>query len=292
MEHAGIRDDMTLAMKKVVRNLEETAAGGLSQYSSIAHTIEIDAVDGETYVYYLYNSDDSTLNSTYGESTYDLRRAKTTGGWTEIINDAFETDFGNWTDGGNDCSRYTGGTYAHEGSAAINLQDSTSQSVMSTSDLALSGYSEVKVDFWYYTVSMETGEDFWLQISTDGGGGYTTVQAWVADTDFSNGSFYQESVTITGYTLTDITRIRFRADASNNNDDVYIDEVVVSASTGTAEDPASGEGMLILRDVVSPDATEPATDLTISGNEITLDLVVQRDLEIMTMRTKVRPRNL
>ena len=51
-------------------------------------------------------------------------------------------------------------------------------------------------------------------------------------------------------------------------------------------------GVLILRDLVSPAAAEPATDLTISGNEVTLDIVVQRGDETVVMRTKVRPRNL
>lgn len=51
-------------------------------------------------------------------------------------------------------------------------------------------------------------------------------------------------------------------------------------------------GVLILRDLVSPAANEPATDLTISSNEVTLDFVVQRSDEIVRIRTKVRPRNL
>jgi len=293
IEHADVRDDMTFATEKIVRDLKKTAEGGLSQYSSIAHTIEIDTVDGSTSVFYLYNASDTTLDSTYSESTYDLRRACTVPScWTQIIYDEFETDFGNWTDGGTDCTRYISGPFAHQGIAAIEIQDNTSSSVMSTSDLDLSSYSQVLVEFWYHPRDLDGVEDFWLQISTNGGDSYSTVQTWVNGTDFTNGSFYEESVTITGYTLTDETRIRFRVDASGNDDNIYFDEVRVSASTGVTDSPSSGEGMLLLRDVVSPDATEPATDLTISGNEVTLDLVVQRGTETMTMRTKVRPRNL
>ena len=62
IEHAGIRDDMTFAMEKIVRDIKKTAQGGLSQYSSIAHTIEIDSINGGTYVYYLYNASDTTLD--------------------------------------------------------------------------------------------------------------------------------------------------------------------------------------------------------------------------------------
>ena len=153
-------------------------------------------------------------------------------GWTEIIYDEFESGFGNWTDGGADCLLYSHhlGTHAHQGTAAVNLQDNTSTSVVTTGDLSLSAYDdEARVNFWYKAEGMSSNEDFWLQISTDGGAGYTTVQSWVEGTDFQNGTFYEESVTITGYSLTDQTRIRFRCDASNNGDDIYIDEVRVSA---------------------------------------------------------------
>ncbi len=76
---------------------------------------------------------------------------------------------------------------------------------------------------------MEADEDYWLQMSTNGGGSYTTVQTWVSGVDFENDSFYFDSVTITGYTLTNQTRIRFRLDASDDDDDIYLDEIRVSA---------------------------------------------------------------
>ena len=64
------------------------------------------------------------------------------------------------------------------------------------------------------------------------------------------------------------------------------------ANITSGDNPASGDGVLILRDLVSPAATEPATALTISGTQVTLDLVVQRSDETVRIRTKVRPRNL
>jgi prepilin-type N-terminal cleavage/methylation domain-containing protein len=134
----GIREDVSYAIEKVVRDLKEIANGTLSQYSSIAHTIQYDDLSGNTYVLYLYNADDATLDSTYGGSLYDLRKANITQG----------------------------------------------------------------------------------------------------------------------------------------------------------DNPASGEGLLILRDLVSPDATSPATALTIGYTQVTLDFVIQRSDEIVRTRTKVRPRNL
>jgi hypothetical protein len=71
------------------------------------------------------------------------------------------------TDGGNDCARYTSGTYAYGGSAAIDIQDNSGAAssfyMTSTADVATPGYTSIVVDFYFYAVSMETGEDFWVQ---------------------------------------------------------------------------------------------------------------------------------
>jgi hypothetical protein len=149
--------------------------------------------------------------------------------WTWILYDDFESSMGNWLDGGTNCMRYVGNTYTYQGSAALNLQDNTSTSVATTNNLALSGYSSIKVEFWYQCISMDNKtEDFWLQISTNGGASYTTVEEWNLNDEFINGQFYQDSVIITGRTLTNQTRIRFRCDAGDKNDDVYIDQITVS----------------------------------------------------------------
>jgi hypothetical protein len=175
-----------------------------------AFVVQVDATGG---------SDTATLNITVDAAPI---------GWTEILYDDFEGGFGNWTDGGADCILYTGGARAHQGSNAVNLQDNTGTSVMTTGNQVLSGKSEVQVEFWAYPNSFEGSEDFWLQISTNGGSSYTTVKAWVNGVDFSNGTFFSDSVIISGITLTDQTRLRFRCDASGNKDDIYIDEVRVS----------------------------------------------------------------
>ncbi len=183
-----------------------------------------------------------TARGTMNNAQRIVRQTFTAATWTEIIYDEFESGFGNWNDGGTDCIRYTGGTFAHQGDDAVDLQDNTSTSLMSTSNLALSGYSQILVEFWYYPRNFNGSEDFWLQIRPNSGSGYSTVQTWARGTDFSNGTFYQECVAITGYTLTNQTRIRFRMDASNNSDDVYIDEIRISAA------PESAGGLIATAD--------------------------------------------
>ena len=76
----GIREDISYATEKVVRDLKEMALRSLSQYGSIAHTVQYNDFAGNTYVFYLYNADDSSFDSAYSESLYNLRKANTSQG--------------------------------------------------------------------------------------------------------------------------------------------------------------------------------------------------------------------
>ena len=148
-------------------------------------------------------------------------------GCPTIDDEDFEINIGIWNDGGSDCRRNAAdANYAFSGNYCIRLRDNTSSSNMTTDPLDLSSYDEIVVDFTYITRSMENGEDFWLQISTDGST-YTTVKSYVSNIDFSNNEREFDQVTISG-PFTSNTTIRFRCDASNNSDWVYIDDVKIS----------------------------------------------------------------
>jgi len=154
--------------------------------------------------------------------------------WAVLTYDDFEVSFGNYTDGGGDCSLYTGGsTYAHQGTKAVDIQDNsgTASAFYHTAgiDVHTPGYTEIKVEFWFKAASMETGEDFWVQYYN--GSTWTTVASYKSGTDFSNGTFYNKTVLVneSSYTFPTGMKIRFMCDAGDNTDDVYIDEVRVSA---------------------------------------------------------------
>ncbi|NRB52279.1 MAG: T9SS type A sorting domain-containing protein [Saprospiraceae bacterium] len=99
---------------------------------------------------------------------------------------------------------------------------------MTTDDLDLSLYSELKVNFTYLTISMDNAlEDFWLQVSTDGGVTFTTVEEWNFGDEFENDVRYFDEVLIPG-PFSPTTQLRFRCDASGNQDWVYIDNVEIS----------------------------------------------------------------
>ncbi|MDB9960816.1 DUF5011 domain-containing protein [Oceanihabitans sp.] len=142
----------------------------------------------------------------------------------------FETGWDGWIDGGSDCARYSGSN-SYEGSFSIRIRDNTNSSTMTLSNIDVTPYSQVVVDFYFYVNSMENGEDFWLQFYD--GSNYITAQTWVSGSGISNGSFYNATVTLTPaqYNFASNSGFRFRCDASGNNDQIYIDQVTITGTT-------------------------------------------------------------
>lgn len=170
-----------------------------------------------------------------------------TGGCTNTnidFND-FEAGFGIWNDGGSDCTLDTRANFANSGNNTIRLRDNSTSSVTTTDILALSGFTEVTIDFTYLAQGMETGEDFWLQASIDGGASYQTLITWTSGSDFTNFAREYETVTITG-NFTNSTRFRFRCNASANNDLVYLDDINISGCTnGNREDEKKPSDLIL-----------------------------------------------
>jgi subtilisin-like proprotein convertase family protein len=225
------------------------------------------------------NQDGGSLNS------WSLNICSSGGGGgcnSQTINsEGFESGWGIWTDGGTDCARINNASFANTGTYSIQLRDNTSTSVMSTTNQNLAGYNQITVNFSYITGNFSTGEDFWAQISTNGGSTYTTVEDWVAGTDFSNGQRKSGTVTING-PFTSTTRIRFRCDASTDADVVYIDDVVITGCLNFTGDP-SEEARTIVDDakpvaanhlLAYPNPTSDQLTVEFSQSEGTATLVV------------------
>jgi N-sulfoglucosamine sulfohydrolase len=176
-------------------------------------TVQVDATGG---------SDTASLNITVD--------AAPPGGWTELTNDDFESGWGNWLDGGADALLTSVNAI---GSQCLNLQDNSNSSESElASSLDLTGYTELKIEFSYVVKSFENAEDFWVRYSSNGGSSWTTIKAFVNDVDFiDDGTRYNPVLTIDSgsYTFSNNVKIMFECDASGNNDDVYIDNVVISA---------------------------------------------------------------
>ncbi len=155
--------------------------------------------------------------------------------YSTIDDEDFESGWGIWNDGGSDCRRSSNDApYANSGTYCARLRDNTSTSVMTTDDLNLTAYDELSVDFSYYVRSFDnSNEDFWLQISTNSGSTYSTVEEWNLNDEFVNNERKFDVVTIAG-PFTSNTRLRFRADASGNSDWAYIDDVLIEGCTASS----------------------------------------------------------
>jgi len=203
-----------------------------------------------------------------GETKVDYVTVTEPAGWTVITYDDFESGWGTYTDGGGDCALYTGGSYAHQGSNAADIQDNsgTASSFYHTTGYDVSGFDELEVAFWYMAVSMDnSNEDFWLQYYD--GSSWVTVETWARSTDFDNNVFYNEVVTLSSsqYNFPTNARLRFVCDASGNSDDVYIDEIEFRGSGGTPTAPTAAfagsptSGMLPLEVAFTDQSTGGAT---------------------------------
>lgn len=165
-----------------------------------------------------------------GNNTTTLNIKVIPEGLVELINDDFESGWGNWTDGGTDA--YLTSNFAID-SQCFGLQDDTSTSVATlTNALDLTEYAQVYLDFSFLVQSLETGESFFVEYSDDGGSSWATVKEYLNDTDFvDDGTRYNPSHTLdpASYNFTNDAKFRFRSNTSGNSDDIYIDEVVISA---------------------------------------------------------------
>jgi hypothetical protein len=115
---------------------------------------------------------------------------------------------------------------------------------------------------------MEINEDFWLQY--DGGSGFQTVATYTRGVNMNNNTFYHSTITLASgaYNLVNGGQFRFRCDASDNSDLIYIDAVTITGTSGTSLLAGSGDG-LFLEAVGTLDETQGFAE---AGAEFDADL--------------------
>ncbi|MEP3837294.1 MAG: sialate O-acetylesterase [Algibacter sp.] len=191
----------------------------------------------------------------------------------------FNSSWGIWNDGGSDCRRSSNDALFSNGGtgSSVRLRDNTSTSVTTTDALNLSTYTEITIDFNFIADQVEAGEDFWLQISTDGGGSFETVGDWDANDEFVNGTRYFESITIQGPFPTN-TYLRFKMDASANSDLIYIDDVKITGCSSST--PASKNTATKKETAVTVDEPVKVTTNLFFTNPVENELVIKSNLII------------
>ena len=145
----------------------------------------------------------------------------------------FESGLDGWIDGGGDCARVLS-SFSFEGNYSVRLRDNSGvASSMTLSNIDVSPYSEVEVNFYFYAFSMENNEDFWLRYFN--GSTWTTVATYTSGININNDTFYTATVNLSAsqYNFATNAGFRFQCDASGNNDEVYIDQVTITGITGT-----------------------------------------------------------
>lgn len=152
------------------------------------------------------------------------------------IFDDFESGWGNWNDGGNDCNFVNNNLI--NGNSNIRIRDNSgNNSSLYSDNINLTSYSSVTIEFLFYANSMENNENFYVEY--DDGSNETTIANYIRGTHFNNGTVYLVSLTLdsTAYTFSNNSSFRIVCDASANNDQVYIDDINI---TGVPDSGASG----------------------------------------------------
>ncbi|MCB9648038.1 MAG: M4 family metallopeptidase [Deltaproteobacteria bacterium] len=157
----------------------------------------------------------------------------TGGTWVTISSVDFESGWGPYIDGGNDARRnINDNAYAHSGNYCVRIRDNSSTSVFYTNSSAfnVAGRTQMEIDFWFFPVSFEAGEDFFVEVQAPGGA-WTAVGNFVRGVDFNNNAFYNRTVSVdlTALGSPATVGVRFRADASANDDTVHMDDIVIRA---------------------------------------------------------------
>lgn len=200
--------------------------------------------------------------------------------WFVLEDNTFESGWGMWNDGGSDCRRSSqDAAYANSGSYCVRIRDNTSTSTTTTDNLNLAAYDQAFISFTYYPRSMDNAsEDFWFQVSTNGGATYTTVEEWNLGDEFQNNVREFDDFYIDG-PFTANTRFRFRCDASANPDYIYLDDIVLwgyTCGAGLPQGNEEGTQTTATEITVYPNPVSKSEELRIeaTGNDEILSIEV------------------
>ncbi len=227
------------------------------------------------------NAEDAAGNVS-GNATTSFTTLEDNGGNPGVIAGYFfETGFEGWIDGGNDCARQSTSN-SFEGSFSIRLRDNSNSSNMVSPVLDLSGNNQVTIEFHSYANSMENGEDYFVEFFN--GSSYQVIGQYVSGTDFSNGSFFTDTITLdsSNFNFNASNRFRIRCDASANNDQIWIDQVIVSGdNVSSVAAPEEAPTITALRSFTEASEDNIKLYPNPTRSQLTIDVLDERYTEII-----------
>ncbi len=229
-------------------------------------------------------------------------------GETVLLASYFETGWDSWIDGGIDADRVSSSN-SWEGSYSIRLRDNSGvESAMTSPTFNLSDATGLQIQFYFRAVSMEPNEDFWVRYNN--GSGWVTIATFIRNVHFNNNTFYVTTVTVPNFNPTSTGTLRIQCDASDDTDQIYIDQVTITKLTGGALPEAMvlleevnppiqpGDG-LALQDVetgenlyVYPNPVQDELQVSFTGQVQRLRLVSMDGLEITIPQTAVEEKKI
>ncbi|MBB3122642.1 hypothetical protein FHS04_000130 [Mesoflavibacter sabulilitoris] len=184
---------------------------------------------------------------------------------TTVLHTAdFESGTNGWVKGNilsNDAYRTTNATWSYSGNSSLVVRDNSgTNSSFDSPIFNFTAYDKVDFKFFFAPNSMDSSysgsnktysENFLIEYSNNGGLSWTTVKTFesgqvaqkTADFESTNSPiFYARTVSIlaTDYTFSATSRFRVRCDASDNDDQVFIDLVTISGTSFCT--PTDGPG--------------------------------------------------
>ncbi|MEM7187617.1 MAG: GEVED domain-containing protein, partial [Bacteroidota bacterium] len=176
---------------------------------------------------------DAAGNNSAFSNTANVTTTGGGGGPGIIAGYFFETGLDGWIDGGSDCTRFNNANRAWEGSYSIRIRDNSNSSNAVSPALDLTGNSQVTIEFHTYSRGMELGEDYFVEFWN--GSSYQVIGNYARGIDFNNNAFFTDTIVLDSatYNFTTDNRLRFRCDASVNNDQIYFDAVVIRGDNVT-----------------------------------------------------------
>ncbi|RXQ90413.1 T9SS type A sorting domain-containing protein [Ancylomarina salipaludis] len=189
---------------------------------------------GTTYIVKVLAKDEAGNKSAATQLSISTQSAPSS---KVLIASDFESGWDNWISGGSDAYLYSGNR-SYQGLYSVDLQDDSGEgSAMTSPSFNITAYNQIDIEFYYYSYSMETNEDFFVKYFD--GSSWNTVASFVSGVDFDNNNYYVATLSFDAsqYNFASDAKFRFQCDASSNSDDIYIDLVTITASnTGTKSD--------------------------------------------------------